>query len=292
MARVTGYSIVVPAFNEESGLLSVLEELVRTCPDAEIVVVNDGSTDGTERVARNFPVTVVSHQVNRGYGAALKTGIAQAEHDFVVFFDADGQHDPTRIRGMLDALEAADLVIGERAAYTRKSPLHWLGRLFLTRFIHFLTRLHLRDINCGLRAARRELIHRYVNLLPDGFSFSTTSTVVFAKFGHRLAFVPVEVRRRIGTSSVRLLRDGYNTLLLVIRLVALFDSLRVFVPPAFGLMALGIVYAIVKYLTLPVYTGLSVGALSLFLTGVLVFLLGVVCDQIAALRLERYRDHG
>jgi glycosyltransferase involved in cell wall biosynthesis len=292
MTRVTGYSIVVPAFNEAAGLPTVLEELVRTCPDAEVVVVNDGSTDGTERVAREFPVTVVSHQVNRGYGAALKTGIAQAKHDFVVFFDADGQHDPARIRRMLDALEAADLVIGERATYTRKSPLHWLGRLFLTRFIHFLTRLHLRDINCGLRAARRELIHRYVNLLPDGFSFSTTSTVVFAKFGHRLAFVPVDVRRRIGTSSVRLLRDGYNTLLLVIRLVALFDSLRVFVPPAFGLMALGIVYAIVKYLTLPVYTGLSVGALSLFLTGVLVFLLGVVCDQIAALRLERYRDHG
>ncbi|HEY4908661.1 MAG TPA: glycosyltransferase family 2 protein, partial [Methylomirabilota bacterium] len=100
----------------------MLEELVRTCPDAEIVVVNDGSTDGTERVARDFPVTVVSHQVNRGYGAALKTGIAQAKHDFVVFFDADGQHDPTRIRGMLHALEGADLVIGERATYTRKSP--------------------------------------------------------------------------------------------------------------------------------------------------------------------------
>jgi glycosyltransferase involved in cell wall biosynthesis len=292
MARVRAYSIVVPAFNEELGLPTVLEELVRTCPGAEIVVVNDGSTDGTECSARTFPVTVVSHQVNRGYGAALKTGISQAKHDFVVFFDADGQHDPACIRQMLDALEGADLVIGERTTYTRKSPIHWLGRLFLTRFIHFLTRLHLRDINCGLRAARRELIHRYVNLLPDGFSFSTTSTVVFAKFGHRLVFVPIEVRRRIGTSSVRLLQDGYNTLLLVIRLVALFDPLRVFLPPAFGLMALGIVYGVFKYVTLPVYTGLSVGALSLFLTGVMVFLLGVVCDQIAALRLERYRDGG
>jgi len=91
---------------------------------------------------------------------------------------------------------------------------------------------------------------------------------------------------------VRLLRDGYNTMLLVIRLIALFDPLRVFVPPAFALMALGVVYGVYKYATLPVYTGLSVGALSLFLTGVMVFLLGVVCDQIAALRLERYRDGG
>ena len=291
MTRVSGYTIVVPAFNEESGLPTVLAELGHLCPDAEIVVVDDGSTDGTGRVAREFPVTVISHPGNRGYGAALKTGIVHAKHDLIVFFDADGQHDPAHIRPMLDALATADLVIGERKTYTRRSALHWLGRRFLTRFIHFLTRLDLRDINCGLRAARRDLIQRYLNLLPDGFSFSTTSTVVFAKFGHRLTFVPVEVRRRIGTSSVRLLRDGYNTLLLVIRLVALFDSLRVFVPPAFALMALGVVYGIFKYLTLPVYTGLSVGALSLFLTGVLVFLLGVVCDQIAALRLERYRDH-
>jgi len=292
LTTVSGYTIVVPAFNEESGLPTVLEELGRACPEAEIVVVDDGSTDGTGSVAREFPVTVVVHPVNRGYGAALKTGIAQAKHDRVVFFDADGQHDPARIRHMLEALGSADLVIGERSNYSRKSPLHWLGRRFLTWFIHFLTRLDLRDINCGLRATHRELIHRYVNLLPDGFSFSTTSTVVFAKFGHRLTFVPVEVRRRIGTSSVRLLRDGYNTLLLVIRLIALFDSLRIFVPPAFALMALGIVYGTFKYLTLPLYTGLSVGALSLFLTGVLVFLLGVVCDQIAALRLERYRDNG
>src|SRR5262249_60207962 len=108
----------------------------------------------------------------------------------------------------------------------------------------------------------------------------------------RCAFGSVEVRRRIGTRGVRLPRDGYNTLLLVIRLIALFGSLRVFVPPAFALMALGIVYGIYKYLTLPPSTGLSVGALSLFLAGVLVFLLGVVCDQIAALRLERYRDNG
>jgi glycosyltransferase involved in cell wall biosynthesis len=285
-------SIIVPAFNEVQGLGKVLDELVRACPGAEIIVVDDGSTDGTAEVAREFRVTVIGHSTNRGYGAALKTGIAHAKQDLLVFFDADGQHDPARIQPMLEELARADLVIGERTAYARKSPLHWLGRRFLTRLIRFLTRLELRDINCGLRAARREVIHRYLNLLPDGFSFSTTSTVVFAKFGHRLAFIPVGVRRRIGSSSVRLLRDGYNTLLLVIRLVALFDPLRVFVPPAFGLMALGIAYGIFKYLTLPVYTGLSGGALSLFLTGLLVFLLGVVCDQIAALRLERYRDGG
>jgi glycosyltransferase involved in cell wall biosynthesis len=288
---MASYSVIVPAFNEEHGLPAVLGELMRACPDGEIIVVNDGSSDGTERVARGFPVVLVSHPSNRGYGAALKTGIVHAKHDFVVFFDADGQHDPAHIGPMLAALDRADLVIGERETYTRKSPLHWLGRRALTRFIHFLTRLRLRDINCGLRVARRDLIRRYLNLLPDGFSFSTTSTVVFAKFGHRLAFHPVSVRRRIGTSSVRLVRDGYNTLLLVIRLIALFDPLRVFLPPAFGLMLLGVVYGIFKYLTLPVYTGLSGGALSMFLTGVMVFLLGVVCDQIASLRLERYRDN-
>jgi glycosyltransferase involved in cell wall biosynthesis len=289
-ARVQTCSIVVPAFNEARGLPTVLDELARACPAAEIIVVDDGSTDDTAGTARRFPVVVVSHGTNRGYGAALKTGIAHAKHDSLVFCDADGQHDPAHIPPMLDALERVDLVIGERKSYSRRSPLHWLGRRLLTQLIRFLTRVRLRDINCGLRAVRRPLIQRYVNLLPDGFSFSTTSTVVFAKFGHRLEFVPIEVRRRIGASSVRLLRDGYNTLLLVIRLVALFDPLRVFVPPAFTLVILGVLYGVFKYMTLPVYTGLSGGALSMFLTGVMVFLLGVVCDQIASLRLERYRD--
>jgi len=292
MARVSGYTIIVPAFNEEQGLPKVLEELSQACPDADIIVVDDGSSDGTTRAAANFPVTVVSHTVNRGYGAALKTGIIHAKHDFLVFFDADGQHDSVYIPSMLKALETADLVIGERPTYTRKSALHWVGRRGLTQVIRFLTRLRLQDINCGLRAARRAVIERYFNLLPDGFSFSTTSTVVFAKFGHRVAFVPIEVHRRIGTSSVRLVRDGYNTLLLIIRLIALFDPLRVFLPPAFVLMALGVLYGIFMYLTLPVFQGLSGGALSMFLTGVMIFLLGVVCDQIAALRLERYRDNG
>jgi len=289
---VADYSLVVPAFNEEQGLASVLNELTRLCPGAEIIVVNDGSADGTERVAREFPVVVVTHPANRGYGAALKTGIAHASHDFVVFFDADGQHDPAVVPRLLEALERADLVAGERKTYTRRSLAHWLGRRGLTRIIHFLTRLKIQDINCGLRAGRRELLRKYLNLLPDGFSFSTTSTVVFAKFGHRLVFVPVDVRARIGKSSVRLVRDGYNTLLLIIRLVALFEPLRVFLPPAFGLMTLGVAYGLFKYLTLPVYTGLSGGALSMFLTGVMIFLLGVVCDQIASLRLERYRDGG
>src|SRR5262249_52422300 len=119
LTTVSGYTIVVPAFNEESGLPTVLEELGRACPEAEIVVGDDGWTDGTGSVAREFPVTVVSHPVNRGYGAALKTGIAQAKHDRVVFFDADGQHDPARIRSMLEALGSADLVIGERSNYSR-----------------------------------------------------------------------------------------------------------------------------------------------------------------------------
>ncbi len=284
------FTLIVPVYNEAQGLSTVLAEIVRVCPDAEIIVVNDGSTDDTLRVAQQFPVTVISHPENRGYGAALKTGIAHAKREFLVFFDGDGQHDPLKIRPMLKRLEDADLVIGERTVFTRTSPLHFTGRIVLSRLIRFLTRIRLRDINCVLRAVRRSVIRRYLSLLPDGFSFSTTSTVVFAKFGRRLVFLPVEVRPRIGQSGVRLLRDGYNTLLLIIRLIALFDPLRVFLPPAFGLVALGVAYGLYTYWR--VHEGLSVGALSLLLTGFMVFLLGVICDQIAALRLDRYRDEG
>jgi hypothetical protein len=191
---------------------------------------------------------------------------------------------------MLERLECADLVIGERMFFTRKSPLHYAGRFILSRLVNFLTQMPLKDINCGLRAVRRSVIQRYLRLLPDGFSFSTTSTVVFAKFGRQLIFIPVEVRQRVGKSSVRLLRDGYNTLLLIIRLIALFDPLRVFLPPAFGLLAVGVAYGLYTYWR--VHAGLSVGALSLLLAGFMVFLLGVICDQIAALRLDRYRDEG
>ncbi len=287
-ATPVAFSILIPAFNEAQGLPTVLAEVVQTCPEAEIIVVDDGSTDGTRRVAEQLPVAVISHPRNLGKGAALKTGIAHAKHEFLVFFDGDGQHDPANIRPMLEHLKDADVVIGERTSYTRRSPLYFAGRFILSRLINFLTRMPLRDINCGLRAVRRSVIQRYLNLLPDGFSICTTSTVVFAKFRHRVVFFPVRVRPRIGRSTVRLFRDGYNTLLLIIRLVALFDPLRVFLPPAFVLMATGVVYGLFIYSR--AHAGLSVGALSLLLTGFMVFLLGVICDQIAALRLDRYRD--
>ena len=253
---MSAFTIVVPAFNEERALPSVLAELRATCPGAEIIVVDDGSTDATAGIARASGVTVVSHGANRGYGAALKAGIRHAKNERLAFFDADGQHDPRYVVTMIEGLDTADLVIGERTNYTRTSPLHFTGRLVLSQVVKFLARMPLRDINCGLRAARRSVLLRYLGLLPDGFSFATTSTVTFAKFGSRLTFQPVDVRERIGKSSVRLVRDGYNTFLLILRLIALFEPLRVFVPPSFVLMAAGVAYGVFKYVTLPVYTGL------------------------------------
>ena len=280
--------MIIPAYYEEESIIEVIRDLRKVFPNAEIIVVDDGSTDRTGDIAKNESAEVIAHQINRGYGASLKTGILAAKNDVVVILDADGQHEAQDAERMLAFINENDIVIGERQNVISDVPSRVVGKFVLTGVVNFLARTRLKDINCGLRVIRREAIKRYLPLLPDGFSFSVTSTLIFMKKGKRVKFFPIGVKKRKGKSKVNQIADGYTILLSIIRLVSLFDPLRVFFPIAWFLIFTGSIYGVYQLLTVGRFIGLSTGSLLLILTGILSFLLGVVCDQISALRLERY----
>jgi glycosyltransferase involved in cell wall biosynthesis len=284
--RVT---IVIPAYNEENGLGDVLEALQAALPAAaaEIIVVDDGSTDRTGEIAAAAGVRLVRHTANRGYGASLKSGIKAAASEYVLTMDADGQHrleDVARLCEAIQAEPAPDCVIGRRTQIFH-SPLWRLpGKWALTQLAQALTARKIRDLNCGLRIARRDVLTKYMHLCPAGFSFSTTITVALVARGYYVTFLPIRVERRVGKSTVSV-GTGFQTILLVLRLATLFNPLRVFLPLALLLIVAGGVWTI-PYLIAG--KGVTVAALLSIVTGILLFAVGLLCDQIAQLRLERH----
>lgn len=283
------FSIIIPAFNEEQGLPKVLDSLTRIFPSEEIIVVDDGSKDKTYEIASRFNgVKVIRHEKNYGYGAALKTGISNASTEKLVFFDADDQHNAQDIVKFIGFLEDYDLVTGERSNDRSTSGFRLPGKFVLKMIVNFLAKTKIKDINCGFRAVRKNIIKRYLFLLPDGFSFSTTTILLFLKRKYKVRFLPIQAKKRMGKSSVNQFRDGYNTLLLIIRLIALFDPLSIFMPTGFFFILLGVFYGLYKIVT--VGFGLSVGALAFLIIGFFGFLLGIICDQVSSLRLEHLEE--
>lgn len=278
-------SIVIPAFNEAEGIGKTLESLRAALPEAEIVVVDDGSSDGTGERAAAFPgVRVVTHPFNRGYGAALKTGMARATREYVAWFDADGEHRVDCLMEMVARLEAERLVavIGQRTNPGR-SPLRRFGKLAIRMVARSLGVKTGSDFNCGLRVFRRTMILPYRSLLPDGFSASMTSTMVMLARRYPVAFHPVEVDPRIGTSKVALL-DGFSSLMLVLRTITLFAPLRFFLGTGAILFAVGFVYGLVMAMIMGL--GLPAAALLLLNAGMLLGMLGLIADQISQIRLR------
>lgn len=284
--RVT---IVIPAYNEEGGIGEVLSKLRGALPPgvAEVVVVDDGSADRTAEIAEANGARVLRHSSNRGYGASLKTAIRACTTEYVLTMDADGQHrleDVARLCEAVGGDHAPDCVIGHRTRLLHSRLWRMPGKWFLTRLARILTQKEIRDLNSGLRIVRRDVLMKYMHLCPSGFSFSTTITVALASRGYNVQFVPIQVEPRVGKSTVTV-RTGFQTILLVLRLASLFNPLRVFLPLALLFILFGVGWS-VPYLIDG--QGLTVAAMLAILTGVLLFGLGLICDQVAQLRLERY----
>ncbi len=282
-------SIVVPAFNEALAIGGVVAGLKEACPEHEIIVVDDGSTDGTsETIANVSQIRIIRHKVNSGYGSAWKTGIRAAAGDVLVFFDGDGQFDPADVERLVRRLreEDLDMVVGARVGSGHTPVFRRPGKWLLGETANFLTKQKISDLNCGLRAVRKEVISRYLHLYPDGFSASTTATITFLMRRYAVAFEPIEVRQRVGVSTVSVMRDGFGTLVLIGRLIALFDPLRIFLPIAVVSFLFSIAYSLV--IALVVGKGVPVLGGIAFLFAIFCFLLGLICDQVSALRLERY----
>jgi glycosyltransferase involved in cell wall biosynthesis len=283
-------TIIIPAHNEEGAIGDVLSALRSELPGAvaEIIVVDDGSVDRTGEIAEAAGVRVIRQPSNRGYGAALKAGIRAATTEYVLTMDADGQHRLEDVAKLCEAVTTVplppDCVIGHRTKLVHSPLWRMPGKWFLTRLARILTRKDIRDLNSGLRVMRRDVIVRYMHLCPAGFSFSTTSTFALASRGYRVEFVPIRVERRVGKSTVSV-ATGFQTILLVLRLASLFNPLRVFLPLSLFFIGLGCVWAIPYVLA---GQGLTVLAMFFIFTGVLLFGLGLICDQVAQLRLERF----
>ncbi len=277
-------SIVIPAFNEEQGLPNVLKNL-RAWGErgAEIIVVDDGSTDETARVASEHGARVIRHRNNKGYGAALKAGIRAAERENVVTFDADGQFDTNEIEKLVNALNDCDMAVGVRPQGAGSPTIRKPGKWLLGKTANYLAQTQIPDLNCGFRALRVDTAKRFLNLLPNGFSFTTTLTLAMFKDGYNVAYLPITVHpRTTGKSSVRV-ADGFNTLLLIIRIIALFDPLKVFVPASAFLFFIGIVYWILDSVSLR-RLNIPSGAVILIVSAIMVFMFGILADQVSAIR--------
>jgi len=282
-------SVVIPAFNEEAGIAVTLDALTSAMPTAEIIVVDDGSSDQTAKAAAAFPsVTVLSHEYNRGYGAALKTGMRAATREIVAWFDADNEHRVEDllaiVRKILDENLAA--VIGQRNK-AGPSAFRDSGKWLIRQTMRTFNVNPGPDVNCGLRAFRREVIVRYLPLMSNAYSASVTSTMIFLERGYPLAFQPVELNPRIGVSKVRI-RDGFRTLGLVMRVVMLFAPLRIFLPGGLGFLLLGGFYGV--GVALMQGQGVPIGSVVLILTGLLMLMFGLIADQISQMRLSAFDE--
>lgn len=281
-------SVVIPAHNEVGGISGTLNSLREGLPECEIIVVDDGSTDGTGDQVRAFPdVTLAHHEYNRGYGASLKTGMRLATREYLAWFDGDGEHRVEDLTVMAERLEQERLVavIGHRTKPGR-SLFRQAGKLGIRLLARSLGVRAGSDLNCGLRVFRRDVIVPLSRLLPDGFSASMTSTMVMLAQRYPTAFQPVGVKPRIGESKV-VLRDGFRSLLLVLRVIMLFAPLRIFLVPGAILLAIGAVYGFTTALVLR--AGLPTAALFLMNAGMMLSMLGLIADQVSQTRLEQLR---
>ncbi len=286
MADPSAVSVVIPACNEAAAIGGVIRELAGIAAWREIFVVDDGSTDDTAAQAAAAGARVLRHPYNKGNGAAVKNGIRTATGDYILILDADGQHQPADALRIVARLGEYDLVVGARSDETQAGSTRRIGNRALNWLASFLTERPIPDLTSGFRAARRDGLLEFLHLLPNGFSTPTTTTLAFIKAGYNVAFEPVHARSRVGTSKIRLTRDGPKFLLIMLRVVTIFSPMRIFLPIAGTSFAIGAAYAIWTIATQQHVTNSSV---LLIMLAVIVFLVGLVSEQVSALRFDGRR---
>ena len=278
MAEPSLVSIVIPAMNEAASIGGVVSGLRASAPWCEIIVVDDGSTDETGARARDAGARVVRHPYNKGNGAAVKTGIREARGAVVLLIDADGQHDAEEALALVAPIGEYDLVVGARSLADQSLPRAAANSVFNV-LASWLTGRPIPDLTSGFRAAKRERLIEILHLLPNGFSYPTTSCLALLKAGHNVTFLPVKARPRLGTSKIRPLRDGVNFLLMIFKIITLYSPLKVFFPVSAAAFLLGVGYGVWNVVA---KGKIPMGSALLIQLAVVVFLFGLVSEQIAA----------
>lgn len=286
-------TILVPAYNEEASIEKTLGKLLSFSKNKNwhIIVINDGSTDRTAGILNNISeIEVIDHPYNKGYGASLKSGILNAKTELIAFYDADGQHNPEDLENLIINFKNFDMMIGLRGKNSYQDWLRKPGKWVLSKVANLLTGKKIPDLNSGLRIVRRNIIIRMLHLLPQGFSFSTTSTIAFINLGYNVGYYPIVVKKRVGSSTVRQLKHGSDIIMLMLRLIVLFNPLKVFMPVSISLFIFGTIYEIIFgiVLLLPDNFRLIPAAFFMILTSILIFFFGLVVDQISELRKHQF----
>jgi glycosyltransferase involved in cell wall biosynthesis len=281
LADPSAVTIVIPALNEEEAIGDVVSQLRAAAPWKEILVVDDGSQDATGDRAARAGAEVVRHPYTKGNGAAVKTGIRRARGDFVLIVDADGQHAPSDACRLVARLGEYDLVIGARSAHTQASAGRRIGNQLLNRLASYLTGRRIADLTSGFRGARREYLREFLHLLPNGFSTPTTTTLAFIRAGYNVTFEPIDAGVRTGRSKIKFASDGTKFFLILLKIIIIFSPLRVFGPISLAALLAGIVYGVGNFAW---YGRIPNGAVILILFAVMVFLVGLISEQISSLR--------
>jgi glycosyltransferase involved in cell wall biosynthesis len=279
-------AVIVPAYNEIAGIAQTLglvhDVLARFDRSSEVIVVDDGSADGTGEAAAACGARVIVHEVNRGYGAALKTGILNTHAAAVAIIDADATYPADAIPRLYERLAHADMAVGARQL--RSEGVAWIrrpGKWLLNRFASYLVGRRIPDLNSGLRIVRRDALLRYLHLLPTGFSFTSTITMALLANGHAVAYEPIDYVKRTGRSKIRASHFA-SFMLLVVRAIVLFNPLKVFLPLGALLFLLGLA----KLVQDVILWNLSETAVMAFLSAIVVWAVGLLADMIARLQMQ------
>lgn len=278
-------SVIIPAFNEAENIDALVQQVRTLYPDAEIIVIDDGSTDATAETARQAGAVVYKHPYNIGNGAAIKSGIRVAGGDILVFMDADGQHDPDDIQKLLAGLPDYDMVVGARSLKGQASFGRAFGNKVFNWLASYVAKFPIQDLTSGFRAVKADVARSFTYLLPNTYSYPTTITLGVLRSGRALKYVPIESRRRQkGKSHINLVHDGVRFFMIIIRICTLYSPMRVFLPVSVAMFAVGVARYIYTFITEGRFTNMSA---LMFVTSIIIFMMSLISEQVCQMRFER-----
>jgi len=274
-------NIIIPTKNEELGLLKILPQLMKEYASSKIIVVDDGSSDQSAKIAKQYSVTLLQHPYSKGNGACIKTALPHLTHDITVILDADGQHQVADIAKILAVYQKGyDMVVATRNKAAQASFVRWLGNSFGNWLASYLVNHPVKDLTSGFRAISTSLLKNCFHLLPNGFSVPTTLTMAFFRSGYSVAYVDANVQKRLGKSHLNPFRESLRFLLILYKMTTLYSPLKIFVPLSVLFFAFGISNYIYTFLTIGRFTNMSAVLLT---TSIIILLIGLVSEQITTL---------
>lgn len=282
--KTKNITILLPAYNEELSIGDTVKNIKKLYPDVEVLVVDDGSTDETLIKAMDAGANVWPHPHNMGNGAAIKTGLRCAQGEWIIMMDADGQHDPKDIARLLEHKDSYDMVVGAREGLIT-GPLHrTIANRIYNMMASYVTSFKVVDLTSGFRLVKKDVVTKFIYLLPNTFSYPSTLTMAYLRSGRSLKYVPIAVKKRKGKSKISLLKDGTRFLLIITKIATLFSPFRVFLPISASFFLTGIFYYAYTFLTMHRFTNMSALLLS---SSVIVFMMGLVSEQVSQMRYDK-----